>query len=129
MPSGNVESSLARLGWHRGSQITTLPLAKSLANVFKVSLRAAVIRLIELNLSNWSLYDEIPPISDRKPPRGGGTGRSRSEIREDQLGNRVTSLLVSAVDSDVLSRSQAVDFLDIPDATFDGLAQSGRRAE
>jgi Zn-dependent peptidase ImmA (M78 family)/DNA-binding XRE family transcriptional regulator len=129
MPSGNVESSLARLGWHRGSQITTLPLARSLANVFKVSLRAAVIRLIELNLASWSLYDEIPPISDRKPPRGGGTGRSRSEIREDQLGSRVTSLLVSAVDSDVLSRSQAVDFLDIPDTTFDGLAQSGRRAE
>jgi Zn-dependent peptidase ImmA (M78 family)/DNA-binding XRE family transcriptional regulator len=127
MPPGNVESSLTRLGWQRGSQITSLPLAKSLANVFKVSLRAVVIRLIELNLASWSLYDEIPPISDRKPPRGGGTGRSRSEIREDQLGNRVTSLLVSAVESDVLSRSQAVDFLDIPDTTFDGLSRSGRQ--
>jgi Zn-dependent peptidase ImmA (M78 family) len=127
MPSKDVETTLRQYGWRLGGQITTLAIAKSLATLYKVSLRAAVIRLIELNVAAWALYDEIPPISDKKPPGGGGGGRSRTQIREDQFGDRVTSLLVSAVEQDVLSRSQAVEFLDIPDATFDELAQAGRR--
>ncbi len=127
MPTKDVETTLRQSGWRPGGQITTLAIAKNLATRYKVSLRAAVIRLIELNAAAWALYDEIPPISDKKPPGGGGGGRSRTQIREDQFGDRVTSLLVSAVEQDVLSRSQAIEFLDIPDATFDELAQTGRR--
>jgi Zn-dependent peptidase ImmA (M78 family)/DNA-binding XRE family transcriptional regulator len=127
MPTQDVENFLTQRGWRPGRQITNLAIAKSLASLYNVSLRAAVIRLIELNAASWALYDEIPPISDKKPPGGGGRGRSRTQIREDQFGDRVTSLLVSAVEREVLSRSQAVEFLDIPDATFDELAQASRR--
>jgi Zn-dependent peptidase ImmA (M78 family)/transcriptional regulator with XRE-family HTH domain len=128
MPAKDVEGTLRQYGWRPGSHITTLSVAKSIANVYKVSVRAAVIRLIELNVAGWTLYDEIPPISDKKPPGGGGRGRSRTQIREDQYGDRATSLLVYAVEKDILARSQAVEFLDIPDATFDELAQAGRRS-
>ena len=127
MPSTDVEATLRRYGWSPGDNITNLSIAGKIARLYKVSLRAAVIRLIELSVATWALYDEIPPISDSKAPGGGGRGRSRTQIREDQLGDRATSLLVAAVEHDVLSRSQAVEFLDIPDATFDDLTQRGRR--
>ena len=125
MPARDVESTLRQYGWQPGTQTVSLSLAKRLAALYKVSLRAAVIRIIEVRAANWALYDEIPPISDSKPPGGGGTGRSRTQIREDQLGNRVSSLLVAAVDRELLDRSQAVELLDIPEVTFDALADLG----
>lgn len=127
MPIKDVETTLGQYGWRPGRHISNLSLTGRIASLYKVSLRAAVIRLIELNAAPWALYDEIPPISDRKAPGGGGGGRSRTQIREDQFGDRATSLLLAAVDRDVLDRSQAVEFLDIPDAAFDELAQTGRR--
>lgn len=126
MPIKNVERTLRQYGWHPGGHIINLTIAGKIASLYKVSLRATVIRLIDLNAATWALYDEIPPISDKKPPGGGGKGRSRTEIREDQLGGRATSLMVAAVERDVLSRSQAVEFLDIPDARFDEFVRSGR---
>jgi len=126
MPTKDVETTLRQYGLRSGGQITSLAIAKNVANLYKVSLRAAVIRLIELKAATWALYDEIPPISDMKAPGGGGAGRSRAQVREDQFGDRVTSLLVAAVERDVLSRSQAVEFLDIPDVAFDDLARAGR---
>jgi Zn-dependent peptidase ImmA (M78 family) len=125
MPARDVESTLRQFGWRPGGETASLALTKRLANLYKVSLRAAAIRVIELGAANWALYDEIPPVSDSKPPGGGGTGRSRVQIREDQLGNRVSSLLVAAVDRDLLDRSQAVELLDIPEATFDALPELG----
>ena len=127
MPTKDFESTLREFGWSYGDHITDLSLAKKVAALYKVSLRAAVIRLIELNVATWDLYGQIPPISDSKKPGGGGTGRSRTQIREDQFGDRATSLLLAAVEGDVLNRSQAVDLLDIPDATFDELAGTARR--
>jgi Zn-dependent peptidase ImmA (M78 family) len=122
MPARDVEDTLRQHGWQPGSQSVSLTFAKRVAALYKVSLRAAVIRMIDLRAASWALYDEIPPISDSKPPGGGGTGRSRTQIREDQLGGRVSSMLVAAVDRELLDRSQAVELLDIPEATFDALA-------
>jgi Zn-dependent peptidase ImmA (M78 family) len=127
LPTKEVETTLRHYGWRPGSYITNLTIAGRIASLYRVSLRATVLRLIGLNAATWALYDEIPPISDKKPPGGGGTGRSRTKIREDQLGDRATSLLVAAVEHEVLSRSQAVELLDIPDATFEELTQPGRR--
>ena len=126
MPARGVEETLREYRISSKNRPTGLRFAKTFASLYKVSLRAAVIRLIELNAATWDLYDEIPPISDNKPPGGGGRGRNRTQIREDQFGDRVTSLLVAAVQNDVLDRSQAVELLDIPDTTFDELARTGR---
>jgi Zn-dependent peptidase ImmA (M78 family)/transcriptional regulator with XRE-family HTH domain len=128
MPARDVEMTLRQSGVSSRNRLTNLRFAKSFANLYKVSLRAAVIRLIDLNAATWDLYDEILPISDNKPPGGGGGGRNRTQIREDQFGERATSLLLAAVQNDVLDRSQAVELLDIPDATFDELARTGRHA-
>jgi Zn-dependent peptidase ImmA (M78 family) len=124
MPRTDVDAALRQLGWTEGARITNLETAAALARRFRVSLRAAVIRLVTIGAATWELYDQIPVVADKKPEVGGGTGRSRTEIREDQFGERVASLLVDAVERDVISRSQAVDFLDIPDSAFDDLARA-----
>lgn len=129
MPASAIEASLVQHGWQPGDFITSLTLASRIARQFRVSLRAAVIRLIELGAASWNLYDEIPPISDQKEEGGGGGARKRAQIREDQFGSRATSLLVRAVEKDVLSRSQAIDFLDIPDAAFDDLTRTVLRGD
>jgi hypothetical protein len=78
--------------------------------------------MIEIGAATWALYDQIPAVSDAKPAGGGGKGRSRVEIREDQLGDRPSFLFVQAVNREILDRSQAVELLDIPEVTFDALA-------
>jgi Zn-dependent peptidase ImmA (M78 family) len=126
MPMRDVSATLKQFGWRPEQQIASLDVGKRIANIYSVSLRAAVIRLIELDAATWDLYDEIPPISDNKRPGGGGTGRSRFQIKEDQFGDRASSLVASAVERDVFSRSQAVDLLDIPDVAFDNLMKTER---
>jgi hypothetical protein len=76
--------------------------------------------LIELNLADWDLYDQILPLADSKPEgSGGGSGRNRLAIREDEFGARGTRLFVEAVRKEVITRSQALSYLDIPDEAFD----------
>jgi Zn-dependent peptidase ImmA (M78 family) len=104
------------------SPITEISVASSLARRARISLRAATIRLIELGLASWDLYDEIPPLADNKPEGGGGGGgRNRLAIREDEFGPRGTRLFVEGVRKEVIGRSQAVSYLDIPDTAFDQL--------
>jgi len=122
MPSADVYSALVGYGWKRGTHIADLRMASKIASRYKVSLRAATIRLIDLDAADWTLYDQIPRTSDKKKEGGGGTGRDRTQIREDELGGRTTSLLVDAVERDLLDRSQAVELLDIPDVKFDELS-------
>lgn len=128
MPSDDVRKSLKAFGVSAGLPITGLKPAQQIAGLYKVSLRAAVIRLIEVGMADWSLYDQIPTLSDGKRPGGGGGGRDRAQIREDQVGDRVTSLLIAAVESDLLNRSQVVTLLDIPDAKFEALSDTKRRS-
>jgi Zn-dependent peptidase ImmA (M78 family) len=105
------------------TRITDLGVASGLATRARISLRAATIRLIELGLAGWDLYDQIPPLADKKPEGGGGgTGRNRLAIREDEFGARGTRLFVEGVKKEVISRSQAVSYLDIPDTAFDQLS-------
>ena len=94
-----------------------------LANRFKTSLRATTIRLIELEVATWNLYDELPVIADNKHGGGGGGGgRVLREIREDQVGRRTADLFHRAVDADVMDRARALAYLDVPDPDFDALA-------
>lgn len=93
-----------------------------LANQYKVSLRAMAIRLIGAGKATWALYRTIPGGADNKREGGGGgTGRNRREIREDEFGHRGTSVFVEAVQREVITESQALDYLDIPVSEFDRL--------
>jgi Zn-dependent peptidase ImmA (M78 family) len=101
--------------------VTDVASVRWLAAKFRASLRAVTLRLIELRLSNWDLYRELPPTGDAKRGGGGGKGRDRQEIQEDQLGGRAIDLFRRAVDADVVSRSQALTYLDVPDPALDSL--------
>jgi Zn-dependent peptidase ImmA (M78 family)/transcriptional regulator with XRE-family HTH domain len=129
MPTDDIRASLQAFGWKSGEAITNLKPVKRIARSYKVSLRAAVIRLIEIGATDWSLYDQIPSLVDGKPPGGGGGGRDRTQIKEDQVGDRTTALLMEAVERDLLNRSQVVSLLDIPDAKFEVLSDVKRRSK
>lgn len=103
-----------------------LDTASLIAKQFRVSLRAATIRLIELDLAGWELYEKIPPATDAKPQGGGGGGgRNRLQIKEDEFGARGTGLFVEGVKQELITRSQAIEYLDIPDPAFDALLEHG----
>ncbi len=117
--AGVLIPSRALVGVNR---VDGLPALAALARRFKTSLRATALRLIEVGKASWSLYEEIPRVSDSKKEGGGGTGRNRREIREDEFGHRTIEMFLSAVKRDIISASQALDYLDIPSSEFERLA-------
>lgn len=119
MPRGSI---------HVAGRVSNLATLSQLARRYKVSLRAMAIRLIGLGHASWNLYRKIPPTSDAKSRGGGGTGRNRREIREDEIGARGTELFVAAVQRDIISESQALDYLDIPAVEFERLRVAGTAA-
>ena len=125
LPAKDVVGTLeADVRWDRKA-IRDLDLAATIARRFKVSLRASVIRLIELKLAERSLYNLIPSAADARSRGGGGQGRARIEVKEDQLGLRSKKTFVRAISEDLITRADALTYLDIP---YDDLAaaESGR---
>jgi Zn-dependent peptidase ImmA (M78 family) len=115
----------ARFGWHPGQAVESLEVPKAIASAFKVSWRAATIRLIQQNAASWALYSAIPPLSEQKQRGGGGgEGRDRGQIRVDQYGDRTISLFFRAFDRRIIGRSGLLDYLDVPDTTLDRLHAS-----
>ncbi len=110
-----------RFNWRPGETITSLDVPRAIANEFKVSWRAAAIRLIERGAASWTLYKRIPPVADTKRAGGAAEGRDRGQIRVDQYGWRVINLFVRAMDRQVLGRTDVLDYLDVPDAALDRL--------
>jgi len=128
LPRQEVERFLARdLGRPANLPITDLDVPSRLATRFKVSLRAATIRLIEMKLAKWDLYNQIPVPSDDKPKGGGGRGRDRSEIREGQYGDRAVGLFVRALHRDILGRTDVLDALNISDLDLSKLERKSPR--
>jgi hypothetical protein len=132
--AGNaVEGSVCRqeqLRWLNGRTVSDLAGLRHLARRFKVSLRAAALPLIYGHAATWDLYAKIPSASDQKQSGGGGGGRKRRQIREDWYGSRTTSLFLSAIDKDVLTRTDVLSYLDVSDADLDSLRPaSARRCE
>ena len=123
LPAGAIGQILHGIG--SSGRVRKLSVARKVAKRAHISLRAATLRLIEVGVANWDLYDAIPPVSDKNPQGGGGSGgRNRLAIKEDEFGSRATRVFVDAVQNDLLGRSQAIEYLDIPDTAFDDLASS-----
>ena len=124
MPDAEVRK-LVRQKIGRDGHVSDVNDIGWLARRFKTSLRAATIRLIELGLSSWTTYRDLPVAGDKKlGGGGGGGGRVRREIREDQLGDRATELFLRGVSEEVMSRTQALTYLDVTDADFRQLVAS-----
>lgn len=93
------------------------------ARQFKTSRRAAALRLIEAGYADWSLYRSIPAISER-PRHGGGAARTRSEMRADRYGSRALRDIVTAVRRDVITASDAFDYVGLPAIPAAGALES-----
>ncbi len=99
--------------------------ARRLADQFKVSLRAAAVRLVELELAPPELYDVVQrraPVADRPKPSGGGGGQTTAEARLSQLGRATARRIVEAVTAERLSERDARDYLRIGGTGFRDLA-------
>ena len=98
---------------------TLIPAA---AKHFSVSHRAAALRLVELRYLTWDDYEALPPFEPK--PKGGGKGRDRTQIREDQYGIRTTRLVGRALEREVIGRGDVLDYLDVPESAIDRFASS-----
>lgn len=94
-----------------------LSTAGRVATRFRVSRRAAALRLIECNKASWGLYKSILPQSDQQRRGSGGPGLTRAQLRRQRYGQRTMSLFRDALRQDVLSAADIVDYIDVlPDA-------------
>ncbi len=99
--------------------------ARQLAVRFKVSLRAATVRLVELKLAPKGLYavvSEGAPVADYPERRKGGGGQSAAEMRLGQLGRPTARRIVDAVRSERLSERDAREHLRLGGIGFRDLA-------
>lgn len=113
LPWASVEEYLRTKAKWDGSSQVTLQTAGKLARKFKVSVRAAALRLISNGLAGWDLYRSIPKVSDSKGSGGGGTGRDRCKIRLDEYGTRTARVLLRGVQGDVLTRDDVLGYLNV----------------
>ena len=93
--------------------VTDTKAVGRIARRFRASMRATALRLISLEAANWGLYKSLPPLAERKPPGGGGVGRTRVQIRYDQYGPHTTEVFTTALQKDVVNRADVLDYLNV----------------
>jgi Zn-dependent peptidase ImmA (M78 family)/transcriptional regulator with XRE-family HTH domain len=118
MPKADLLGALAQA---RVTGNADLAVARKIANRFRVSMRAAVLRLVDLERATWSLFHAIPPASDCKRPGGPpGEGRSLAKQRLDEYGRRTPRILISASQHEMLHPVEVMQHLDV---TWEGLEE------
>ena len=89
-------------------------LAKKVAAKFKVSIRAAAVRLIRLEVAPWSLYalvDQKARSWDRDKGFARGRPTYRTQRRIDEYGGVVVDELIRAADQGLLNLRDLSDYL------------------
>ncbi|MCC6652266.1 MAG: ImmA/IrrE family metallo-endopeptidase, partial [Candidatus Eisenbacteria bacterium] len=119
MPEDAVRSQLRELAAR--SPVTDLDTVARLARKFGVSLRAATLRLIGLQLASWELYRQVPDSADSKAAAGGGSGRSRPKVRLDEYGSRTAKIFLRGLRRDAVDASEVMRYLDISYRNIDEL--------
>jgi Zn-dependent peptidase ImmA (M78 family)/transcriptional regulator with XRE-family HTH domain len=112
IPRQALEEFLVAEGLRR--PVTDLKAVGRIARHFRASLRAATLRLISVKAATWPLYRSLPAQAERKPPGGGGPGRTRAQIRVDQYGLGTTDAFETALKKDLVTRADVLDYLDMP---------------
>jgi hypothetical protein len=84
--------------------------------------------LIGKKAATWDLYEKIPSWSDEKRGGGGGGGRRRAQAREDTFGSRTIDVFLIAIREDLISRADALSYLDIPDFDLERFERDGVRS-
>lgn len=101
--------------------------AQRVASHFKVSLRAAAIRLIDLRFESPQYY-RIIDLGDYKPPGGGSGGETSPEKRYREWGSTYPQLLLTAEERNLLTRQDVLEYLNLSNSqltTFRELLTTG----
>jgi Zn-dependent peptidase ImmA (M78 family) len=109
-----------QFNWNPGKKIIDLNVIEAVTRRFKVGLRAATLRLIDRKAADWELYSQIPEWYDKKG-NAAGIGRNRLQIKQDYYGSSAFNLMITAINEDFLSRTDALTFLDITDTDLSKL--------
>lgn len=115
IPPEDMQTYLVkRLRWTPGNRCD-LEAAGKVARHFKVSLRASVLALVEIGAAEPSLFASVPDSADTKVRAGGGRPRNRGEVSEGRLGDRTWKTFHRAIREDLMSRADAMTYLDVVD--------------
>jgi Zn-dependent peptidase ImmA (M78 family) len=109
-----------QFSWSPGKKIKDLNEVESVASRFNVSHRAVTLRLIDRKAADRDLYTQIPEAYEKKR-NGAGIGRNRLQIKQENYGSTAFNLLLTAINKDLVSRTDALTFLDINDADLSNL--------
>lgn len=126
MPWRSVEDFLEERAFP--PRLDDLAAASSVARHYKVSLPAAVLRLIDGGRASWKLWRAIPRDVNAKAG-GGGTPeepRTTPVVRIHEFGMPVVRRLVRGLQADLIERSQVASYLRVDDGS---LAEIERRVE
>ncbi|UTT48882.1 XRE family transcriptional regulator [Rhodococcus gordoniae] len=101
-------------------KISELDQVRTLKNRFRVSMRAAAIRLDELGLASSGLYEKVDNSAtvDKKKAGGfytPGAERTRPVIRVDTYGHEFIGKLFAAEEKGLLRRRQISELLSVSD--------------
>jgi Zn-dependent peptidase ImmA (M78 family) len=110
MPAGALQTAMT--GTTAGD--IDLSTVSRIATQFRVSRRAAALRLIESQKASWPLFRSIPPHSDRQQSGGGGSGLNRIELRRQRYGGRTIAAFREALRHDVIGAADVADHLGLP---------------
>jgi Zn-dependent peptidase ImmA (M78 family) len=109
--------------WKKGDPLR-LEQARYVANKFRVSLPATVLRFISRGAADWGLFKAIPKHTDDKP-KGGPPAEEGTNTRPDrrlrEYGARATRTFLRGIERDVITRDDAIRYLDVADSDIEKL--------
>ena len=113
MPADAIERALRDTTASQSHGDVDLSTVSKIAAQFRVSRRAAALRLIECQKASWSLFRAIPPRSDQQRVAGGGSGFTRIELRRLRYGRRTMTTFREALRHDIIGAADVVDHLGL----------------
>lgn len=117
LPRGDLLDYLAlAFGWRYGTFIRAFDQVINIARHYKVSLRAAALRLVELGAAEYSLYQEVnerAQVAETEKRGGGGRGLQRHEVRVQELGKRLPRILLDGLNKDILGLHDVLENIDV----------------
>jgi hypothetical protein len=124
MPKEAVLQIAGRLGFTLGTLVDDVEAVRRIAGRFKVSTRAASLRLQELHLASPTLYRAVERVLsglDWNPKAGGGGGQPAPEKRLGQLGGRIPAVLLESVAGARMTSADLADYLRLTTGQVDDL--------
>lgn len=127
MPTIGFKTQSEKYGITESNKAGGIQDVSKLASLFKVSKRAASLRLEKLQLAPPGFYNRISSQLDKYdwPPKsgGGGGGRARPKIRLDEIGERSASIIFRAKDNQRLNDFDVSDYLNLTTDQADDLRE------